>query len=200
MHEIPYPVSITSCRDGSRQEAEVIRLTRELASSAIKARWWADPGLTLQEASREGDYHWDWVDHVGGLRARPFARAVAIRTTDGNLQAAMTYRVNGRSCLTPGDRAIFGDRLAAAPWNRDGLVSVPLYRGAGTALMVHAVADGHTLGLGGRMTLLSLPTPATRQFYERLGFQETGVEAGGMIQYELVPERATILLRDHGRL
>lgn len=200
MLDLPYPISLTRCRDGSQQVAEIAVLTRGMAISGLKGQWWAAPDVSATAGPREGDYHWDWVDHVGSQRPRFYARCIAVRTPEGHLQAAMTYHVDGRSTLDPGQKAVFGDRLATAPWNRDRLVSAPLYRGAGTALMLHAIRDGHKLGLGGRVVLLSLPDPETVIFYERLGFQQTVERKGGMIIYELTPERASHLLSARGLL
>lgn len=66
--------------------------------------------------------------------------------------------------------------------------------------MLYAICHAYQLGFGGRVTLLSLPTPATVEFYERLGFQATGEEEDGMMLYELTPEQASALLRRRGVL
>ncbi len=102
MPDLPYSISLTKCRDGSRQEAQIVALTRDLAETA---------------AATEGDYRWDWVDHVGSLKSKFYAYSIAIRTPNRDIQAAMTYRVNGRSLLDPGQKSVFGEWLATAPWN-----------------------------------------------------------------------------------
>jgi GNAT superfamily N-acetyltransferase len=67
---------------------------------------------------------------------------------------------------------LFVELIAAAPWNLVG-GEVPrdlrATRGAGTALLAHAVARSRALGHAGRLALQA-ENPRARRFYERLGF------------------------------
>ena len=200
MIDLPTAVQLTACQTGSAHRGRVVVLTRNIAASRITGPWWSGLAVSAARRQAERDHHWNWTQHVGSLRNDIFARCVAVQTPDGEIQAAMTYRVNGRSFLEPGEGAVYGERLATAPRNREGLVPAPLYRGAGMALMNYAICHSYQLGLGGRMTLRSLPTPQTIEFYERLGFRATGEVGDDMMLYELGSHGASTLLRERGLL
>jgi GNAT superfamily N-acetyltransferase len=74
------------------------------------------------------------------------------------------------------------DFIATAPWNLvpDRSESI---KGAGTALMEELVKESLDLGNGGRLKLYAIPR--ARQFYERIGLEET--ESG---DWELSPQAA----------
>lgn len=200
MMDLPYSVTLLDCRAGLSQPARIVRLTRNMASSGITGRWWANLGISERRRSEERDHHWNWTKLVGGLRGDAFAHAIAVVTPDDQIQGALIYRLNGRSFLSRPSLSAHGERLATAPRNRDGLVDSPSYRGVGTTLIRFAVCHSYEVGLEGRMTLFSLPSLKTQEFYRRLGFQETGEASDGMMLYELTPESATNILTALGKL
>ena len=64
--------------------------------------------------------------------------------------------------------------------------------------MVWALRQSYLNGLGGRLTLQSLPTPQTRQFYENRGFVRTDLSqsTNELIDYELPLAAAQKWLQD----
>lgn len=118
-------------------------------------------------------------------------------TGDGEAQGAMACRIDALSFLDAAQGAVFIDRLATAPRNREWLVEKPHYRGIGEGLILHAVAQSYELGLNGRVTLLAFDTPRVQRFYKNRGFQHVGAEEG-MEMFELIPATATDWLRKEG--
>lgn len=106
-----------------------------------------------------------------------------VRDQVGRLQAAaIVHQVNGYLEV---------DFMATAPWNilQNQSESV---RGAGTALMEELVKESSGLGFGGRLKLYTIPR--ARQFYEKIGLEQT--EEG---DWELAPSAAQKFLRRRKR-
>ena len=100
----------------------------------------------------------------------------------------------------PRGGCVYVDRIAVAPRNRSWLVSEPLYKGVGVALLLRAICHSYILGLEGRVSLISLPSERTRQFYERRGFTRLGEDDDGMVEYEMDDEVAQRWLQQAGYL
>jgi GNAT superfamily N-acetyltransferase len=194
MVEPPVRVRLTDCRTGGVVTAQLVELTAKIAKTKVDAAWWRDLGVSKSRRRQEGDHGWKWADRIGAFRNVLAVESVAVQTADGDVQGAMIYRVDGGSVLAKGEGAVYVDRVAAAPRNREGLVAEPLYRGAGTSLIRWAAYHSHSLGLGGRLVLASLPNPDTISFYERLGFRATPAEEEDMVVYELEPPHAQALI------
>lgn len=107
----------------------------------------------------------------------------------------MLFRVDALSALSEGHQAVFIDRLAAAPRNRAALVESPVFRGGGTGLLIHAVAQSYSLGFGGRVNLFPI---ANEPFYTERGFRPTNTVAGDDVLFELPTEAAIELLVARG--
>lgn len=85
-----------------------------------------------------------------------------VRDAEGRLQAAGIVHCQSDYLEV--------DLIATAPWNI--LPNQPeSLKGAGTALMEELVKESLDLGFGGRLKLYAIPR--ARQFYEKLGLEET---------------------------
>ena len=80
-----------------------------------------------------------------------------IRTNDRQIQAVTSLSIEYKSFLEPGEKAIYIDRLATAPWNRGWLVREPQYNRCGLGLIRYVVVLDHfervTRGLPDMLTL-----------------------------------------------
>lgn len=199
MLELPETISILNVERGVRVRAQLVRLDRKLVSQQIDGTWWKI-AVSKRKRSEEGDHHWIWRKIVGELRLDLAQDALAIKSASGNVEGAMTYRIDARSQLEPGEGVVYVDRLATAPRNRPWLIDPPKYRGVGSVLLLGAVRESYALGLGGRVWLTSLPSERTRQFYRSRGFQEIFKDEDGMIDFELPTVRAEEWLQQAGYL
>lgn len=195
MHDLPTRYELTVCGTSGRETAEFVPLTRDLAKLKIDAAWWVGLGVSGTARRAEPDHGWKWVSAVVKSRMEGFTECWAVQTADGDIQAAIVYRADALSELDRDDQgrprpAVYCGYLATAPRNRGRLVAAPKYRGAGSGLLLRAIAQSYGLGFGGRINLASLPHPDTVAFYTAAGFVETGTESEGMMIYELRPEPA----------
>lgn len=193
--DVPSIVELTRCDSGAKEQAQIETLTRESAKSQIDAVWWRGLGTTLRDPDDEPDRQWQWRVILSKFQSKPAYRAKCVRSSGGDIEAAMLFRVDVSSALSKGQRALFVDRLATAPRNRDGLVESPGFRGAGTGLLIFAIAQSYSLGFGGRVNLYPI---ANVLFYEGRGFQATNVTKGEEMLYELPAEAAMQVLVARG--
>lgn len=200
MVNLPVSLQLTDCRTGGAASAHLVELHARLAKSRVDAAWWRDLGVSSLRRREEGDHSWNWADRIGMFRNSLAVESVGVQTSDGEIQGAMIYRIDGASVIETGKGAVYIDRLATAPRNREGLVDEPVYRGAGTCLLRWAAYHSFKLGLGGRLVLASLPDPNTTAFYERLGFKATPADEGDMVIYELEPTEAQALIAEDAGL
>ncbi len=199
MLELPETISILDVERGVRVGARLVRLDRKLAAQQIDGTWW-EIDVSKRKRSEEGDHHWIWRKLVGELRLDLAWDALAIQSASGNVEGAMTYRIDAKSQLDPGKGVVYVDRLATAPRSRPWLVDPPKYKGIGSVLLLCAVRESYALGLEGRVWLTSLPSERTRQFYRKRGFQEIFQDEDGMIDFELPTKRAEEWLQQAGYL
>ena len=103
------------------------------------------------------------------------------------------------SALEPAKRAIFVDRIATAPANRDYLVGSPHFRGVGEALLRYAVAESWFYTFGGCVNLFPV---ANVDFYLKRKFKPTTVTdpKTGDVLYELSAADGESWLRESGVL
>ncbi len=123
--------------------------------------------------------------------------AVAVQTDDENVQGAILYWLNTTSFIDQGQGAVYVQALATAPRNRPWLVSAPLYRGTGDALLFRAVVHSYLLGLKGIVNLEAFDDPRLLKFYERRGFSVVGRE-DELPKLELGATEAASWLREGG--
>lgn len=193
--DLPAIVELTRCASGAKEQARIETLDRETAKTGIDGSWWKDLPATLRDADDEPDRHWEWRVIVSKFQNKPYFQSKCITTKDDSIQAAMLFRVDALSALAAGQRAVFVDRLATAPQNRDKLVKDPVFRGGGMGLLVYAVALSYSLGFEGRVNLIPV---ANEGFYMRLGFQSTDVTEGEDVLFELSAVSAIGLLKARG--
>jgi len=183
--ELPVRAWLTHCDSGKKHEAQIVELTAKVAKTKMGAAWWSNLGVSKSVREQEGDHHWDWAAEIGKHRNSLAVESVAVESPNGDLQAAMIYRVDGQSTLEPGAGAVFIDRLATAPRNRDWLVDSPAFRGGGTTLLSWAAYQSYALGLAGRVVVATLPSPRSIAFYKSAGFKAVKSEKDGMDVFEL---------------
>jgi hypothetical protein len=117
MLELPESISILNVERGARVRAQLVRLDRKLAAQQIDGTWW-EIAVSKRKRSEEGDHHWTWRKLVGVLRLDLAWDSLAIKSAGGNVEGAMTYRIDAKSQLEPGEGVVYVDRLATAPRNR----------------------------------------------------------------------------------
>ncbi|MBL8820568.1 MAG: hypothetical protein JNL58_31385 [Planctomyces sp.] len=200
--EVPKTVWLFDCQAGINVEAAVVALSREsvkyLCHDWVEPNWWTETPLP-DEAKQEPDYDWDWVALLSRDQRKPGRFAVGLQTPDGRLQGALVYRVGVNSALEPAKKAIFVDRIASAPANREYLVQAPRFRGVGNALLRYAVAESWFYTFGGRVNLFPV---ANVDFYLKRNFKPTNVldPKTGDVLYELSDADAESRLRECGVL
>ncbi len=199
MIDLPKEIAIFNVSRGINVRAHLVRLTRDQAARNIDGTWWSI-GVSKTARRNEEDHHWIWRKLVGELRLNLAWDAFAVQSATGNVEGAMTFRIDAMSQLEPKKGVVYIDRLATAPRNRPWLVSTPKYKGIGSVLLLAAVRESYSLGLGGRVWLTSLPSERTREFYRNRGFQEIFTDDDGMIDFELPSNKAELWLRNEGHL
>lgn len=192
---LPSSVELTRCRSERRERATIESLHREAAKQEIDLAWWNDLKNLLREPDEEPDSHWKWRDIVSAHQNKPYFQAKCLRSANGDIEAAVLLRVDALSALDDGDHAVFVDRLAAAPRNRDKLVKLPVFRGGGSGLLTYAIALSYSLGFSGRVNLFPV---ANENFYIKKGFVPTSVTDGLDTLHELPASEALSLLRTRG--
>lgn len=192
---LPTLVELTFCASGEKEPARIETLDREAAKTHIDIDWWNDLTSTLRDPADEPDRHWKWRVILSAVQNKPFFHAKCVKTINNAIQAAMLFRVDQMSVLSKGMRAVFVDRLATAPRNRENLVETPIFRGGGTGLLVYAIAQSYFLGFEGRVSLFPV---ANEDFYSKMGFIPTDELVGDDRLFELPAERALDSLRTRG--
>jgi hypothetical protein len=198
----PKSVWLFDCQTRSSIEATVLKLSREtvkyLCRNWVEPNWWSEVPLP-DEARDEPDYDWNWVALLSRDQHKPRRFAVGLQTADGRLQGALVYRVAVNSALEPAKKAIFVDRIASAPANREYLVETPRFRGVGEALLRYAVAESWFYTFGGCVNLFPV---ANIDFYLKRNFKPTTVSdpETGDVLYELSSADAETWLRECGVL
>jgi len=200
--EVLKHIQILRASDNQSIDAEIIRLTTDIARENIDKVWWELPTVSAEDMNAEGDFHWDWERIVRIYGGKVLHECVAVLSREGNLEGAMIYHFNAKSKLDPTSGSVYVERLSSAPHNRNWLVNTPFYKGIGTVLLYWAVTESYNAGLRGRVSLESLPTPSTVQFYENKGFVRTDLTqpTSGLVDYELPESAALAWLKEKGDL
>jgi hypothetical protein len=196
-------VQIFSTQRNQTVDANLIRLTADLAKTHIDDVWWNLPNVSNDELMNENDNHWNWEEWVKQYqRSSVLTECVAILSPDNYVEGAMIYHFNGISKLEPSKLSVYIELLATAPHNREFSSNKPVYKGAGTVLLYWALVESYKVGLGGRISLESLPTPNTLKFYENKGFVCTDLTPpiDRLPSYELLETAALAWLKKEGDL
>jgi hypothetical protein len=200
MLELPIKIELTIIASGKPVAAELIQLDVQTAKKRIDAEWWSGLGVPTHQRKQEVDHHWNWADELGKHRNQLYYESVAVQSKDGQVQGAMIYRVDAISVLQEGCKAVYVERLAAAPRNRDWPTKPPLYRHVGENLIRWAAYHSIQLGFKGTVNLARVDTDVARGFYRAMNFVETSVEEDGMVICELSPESAAKLVAEDPQL
>lgn len=182
MMDLPNRVRLVDCQTKKIEFGTIEPLDRETAKWGIDAAWWDDSLDTLSALREEPDFHWEWRELVSAFQNKPAFRARCVRCSRGRVHGAILLRVDAKSALDPGERAVFVDRIATAPWNRDQVATIPLFRGIGTGLLAYTIALSYSLGFGGRVSLIPI---AHQNFYANRGFVPTETTEKGETLFEL---------------
>ena len=194
-------VRILQVFDNLETEAKIVQLTADIAEKLIDDIWWS--GGQISDASiKEADSHWRWKRIVERNENDVLSESVAILSQEGYVEGAMTFKFNAISKLEENEGSVYVEWLASAPRNRNWLTTRPKYQGIGTVLLSWAVRQSYLAGLGGRISLQSLPTQNTLKFYITKGLIRTDLTqpSTGLIDFELPTSAAIEWLRKEGDL
>lgn len=195
-------IQILRASDNQTVDANIVRLNVDDARERIDKTWWNLPKVDTQDIYNEGDSHWKWEDLVKVYENLVLHECVAILSQEDYLEGAMIYHFNAKSKLQSGKGSVYVERVSSAPHNRKWLANQPFYKGIGTVLLYWAVIESYNAGLGGRVSLESLPTPSTVEFYKNKGFIRTDLTqpTNDLVDYELPELAALAWLRKEGDL
>ena len=195
-------IQILRASDNQMIDAKIVRLTTDDARERIDKIWWKLPNVSAEDMNDEGDFHWDWERLTKIYGNKVLHESIAVLSQDDYLEGAMIYHFNAKSKLEPNKGSVYVERVSSAPRNRNWLVNDPFYKGIGTVLLYWAVRESYNAGLGGRVSLESLPTPTTVQFYEHKGLVRTDLSqpTNGLVDYELPKTAALVWLQKQGDL
>jgi hypothetical protein len=196
-------VQIFSTQRNQMIDANLIRLTADLAKTNIDDVWWNLPNVSNDELMNENDSHWNWEELVKYYPSKlPKTECVAILSQNNYIEGAMIYHFHGITKLSSSNGSVQIERVATAPHNRKFLSNQPIYKGAGTVLLYWALVESYKVGLGGRISLESLPTPDTIRFYNNKGFIRTNLTqpVDDLVDFELPETAALAWLKNEGDL
>jgi hypothetical protein len=152
-------------------EAQIMRLTPEMAETGIHRSWWLDESLLEEFDSAPIDRYWNWnemeIEYNGRLLDSVKA---AILTGDRAVQGAMMISTEPvSSLLTPTVGALFVELLFTAPRNRPKLRRDGRnhFLGVGTELLTWGVWLSREKGCEGRLLLDA--SPEYIGWYEKRG-------------------------------
>jgi len=200
--EILKRIQISRADSNQSVDAEIVRLTTDIAREEIDKVWWNLPNVSAEDMSGEGDFHWDWERLARFYSEKSLHECVAVLSQENYLEGAMVYQFDAKSKLEPNKGSVYVGWLASAPRNRNWLVNEPFYKGVGTVLLYWAIRESYNAGLGGRISLQSLPTSTTVQFYKNKGLVRTGFSqpTNDLVDYELPEPAALAWLKKQGDL
>jgi hypothetical protein len=129
------------------------------------------------ESAALQDAHWDWRRVIkpreNRLDYESFSLECAEQTQGLMLVCTTAF---GRCANHAGREIVYVDRIATAPWNRQGFSTGPIYRGVGSILLAAAISLSDDLGFGGRLGLHSLPQ-SERWYKSVCSMTDLGVDA-----------------------
>lgn len=195
-------IQILRANDNQMAVARVVRLAADDARERIDKLWWILPNVSALDIGNEGDSHWNWEKLIQVYGNKTLHECVGILSQEDYLEGAMIYHFNAKSKLESGKGSVYVERVSSAPHNRNWLVNQPFYKGVGTVLLYWAVRESYDAGLRGRVSLESLPTPTTVDFYKNKGFARTDLTqpSNDLVDYELPEVAALDWLKKEGDL
>lgn len=193
--DLPTRMRLEACASGEAEIAQIEFLGREDAKDLIDARWWNADLEVHSPLDDEPDSHWKWREIISYYQNDPKWVARCVRTGDGVIQGALLLRKKVKSVLEPGKKAVFVDRVATAPWNRDRVAKKPHFRGVGTGFVLYSIVLSYSQGFGGRVNLQAV---ASEDFYAKQGFEPTAIQQDGEIVWEIRADVAQRKLIERG--
>lgn len=193
--DLPTRMRLEACASGKMEVAQIEYLDREVAKHQIDNKWWDEQLNTLSPLDDEPDSHWKWREIISYHQNDPKFTARCVRTEDGSIQGALLLRKKVKSVLEPGEKAVFIDRVATSPWNRDKVAKMPRFRGVGTGFVLYSIVVSYYQGFGGRVNLQAV---ASEDFYAKQGFEKTTIQQDGEIVWEIRAKVAQQKLIERG--
>jgi hypothetical protein len=176
--------SIQLVREVDDQEVEALLLTLSQKHVDDYNGLWLGP---LQQYEQE-DKFWSWA-----FKQRVFLRhanyeGYAIEWQGRTQGLMMIETQRHRSQIVPGQRLVYVEAIASAPWNRKTIRRPRELQGVGTLLMRFARKRSLDLGFEGRVGAHSLPE--SERFYDRLDMMDLGAD----------PDKEDLVYFEFGRL
>ncbi|MBD2452308.1 GNAT family N-acetyltransferase [Nostoc sp. FACHB-152] len=144
----------------------------ELASKHIDdfVNFWSEE---LQKYQTQ-DKQWDWLFKLNFIKRNSEFEGYALVAEDST-QGLMKIETQLHSShQVYGQKLVYVEFLASAPWNRSFIQRPPKFRGVGTNLLRYARVRSVELGYGGRVGLHSLPESV--RFYENQLMNNFGLD------------------------
>lgn len=137
---------------------------------------------------RQSDKYWDWVLKKRISLSNENYESYAIEY-EGRTQGLMWIETQWhRSQVEVGQRIVYVEALATAPWNRLTIQMPPFLKGVGTLLLNFARRKSSELGYEGRIGLHSLPE--AQRFYDSRKMMNFGPD----------PDKEDLIYFEYGRL
>ena len=139
--------------------------------------------------------HWDWrlkflMGEVEGLRLFGIHHELL-------MQGLMMVKPQAKSKMNPGQKLVYIDYLASAPWNLSFKgVQMGRFGQIGRVFLASAVQLSQESGFSGRVGLLALPQAVS--WYQRQGMVEVPSAASGRLRYfEMTPDIANVYTQEN---
>jgi hypothetical protein len=160
-------VKLIRGQDGVTVEADLVELRQKHADD-YTSQWKEKLRLYGQE-----DKFWDWEFKLEFVISRQPNREGYAIEYEGETQGLMIIETQMHgSRLAEGERLVYIDGIATAPWNRAHIQRPPKLKGVGTAFLAFARTRSVELDCGGRVGLHSLP--GAEEFYDHQGMIDLG--------------------------
>lgn len=179
MKEVIGTVPLFGLESGKFHDAALFQGVDLATLQSIEADWTPMFDAAAAE-NRPEDAHWEWAAKALHALHNPLSYELFGIETDGKTQGMMLAVKGGTKCFSrhpehPRMPLVYVDFLATAPWNRQGLIATPTYKGVGRVLFMAAVSLSIKEEFTGRVALHSLP--AAEAFYRnRLGMTDLGAD------------------------
>lgn len=175
-------INTVSVKNRVRNDYEELELFQGADAATLRSidRDWQPIFDGIPDGQKPEDRHWEWRAKALDAQHDPFIYDVFSIEATGMTQGLLIAAKGGPSTSSkhpdhPRKPIVYVKLLATAPWNRPGVVSVPLYKGIGRVLIGTAVSLSINEGFVGRIGLHSLSGSET--FYsEVIQMSDLGVD------------------------